>query len=149
MLMFDYFSFKAEFFKFELFLVSFTYLISSSQNFVIFSSKTNKVIKKSYFLQVLKYLQLCLILLNMSCINFQEIWKLYRCINTRLLTKGKGIISSLMQKRYSQKFMINIRKYQVYIITQKGTFQQIRQKATNQTLNINCQNTLAEISFLN
>ena len=47
MLFFDHFCVKTEFFKLEYLLVCFTYLISSSQNFVIFSLKTDKAIKRS------------------------------------------------------------------------------------------------------
>ena len=41
-------------FKLELFLLCFTYLVSSSQNFVTFSSKTDKLTKKSYFFARIK-----------------------------------------------------------------------------------------------
>ena len=45
MLLFDHFSIKTDFFKLELFLVRFTYLSSSSQNFATFSSKSDQVKK--------------------------------------------------------------------------------------------------------
>ena len=48
MLLFDHFSIKIGFFKLEIFLFCFTYLISSSQNFVTFSLKTDNAIKRSY-----------------------------------------------------------------------------------------------------
>ena len=47
MLFFDHFCAKTEFFKLKYFLVCFTYLISSSQYFVIFSLKPDKAIKRS------------------------------------------------------------------------------------------------------
>ena len=47
MLFFDHFCVKTEFFILEYLLVCFAYLISSSQNFVIFSLKTDKAIKRS------------------------------------------------------------------------------------------------------
>ena len=55
MLLFDHFSVKADFFQIGTFPVCFSYLIPSFQSFVTFSSKTNKFIKKSYFLHILKY----------------------------------------------------------------------------------------------
>ena len=48
------------FFKLEPFLVCFTCLILSSQNFIIFLKK------QAIFLQILKYSQLCLMFLNIS-----------------------------------------------------------------------------------
>ena len=57
MLFFDHLSVKIGFFKLKLFQVRFICLISSSQNFVTFSSKTDKVIKE-FFSQILKSLQL-------------------------------------------------------------------------------------------
>ena len=41
-----------------------------------------------------------------------------------------------------------LQKNEIYIIIQKVYFQQIRQKAINKILNINFQNTLADISFI-
>ena len=113
MLLFDHFFVKNCFFKLELFLVCFTYLISSSQNFVTFSLKTDKVIKKSYFLQILKYLQLCLTILHMSWIYLQNMWKLLLLHNCRFADKGKidHWQSYVKKVWYSQSSMINTRKY--------------------------------------
>ena len=47
MFLFEHSLVKTDFFELEYLLVCFTYLISSSQNFVIFSLKTDKAIKRS------------------------------------------------------------------------------------------------------
>ena len=119
MLLLDHFSVKTYFSK--LFLVCFTYLNSSSQNFVTFSSKTDKVINKSYFCRCLNIHNLVSYFQNCSESIFKAYVSCYYCINTGLLIKEKAITSSLLQKRYSQNSMINIKKY-----------------CKNQTLNITC-----------
>ena len=49
MLLCDHFSVKNNIFKLELFVVSFTYLISSSQNFFTFHQKLTKLQRKVFF----------------------------------------------------------------------------------------------------
>ena len=57
----------------------------------------------------------------------------------------------ICKKRYSQNFMINIRKYckksNIYNSLKKHIFKQLK-KAINQTLNISFQNTLEDTAFL-
>ena len=121
----------------------FFYLISSSHKFVTFSSKTGKVTKKCYFLQVSKYSPLCLILLNMCWMNFQNIWKLLLLHKKTFGDKGKShnwqsyVKKCMVFFKFYDKYQKILQKSHIYIIIQKKYFQQITPKPTNQTLNIN------------
>ena len=107
MLFFEDFSVKIHFFKLELFQVLIIHLIPSSQNFVTFLLKTDKSIS----LQILKYSQSCLILLSISWINLQSMWKLVFLHKLRFPDKGKNNHRPSHVKQVFQIFMINIRIY--------------------------------------
>ena len=86
------------------------------------------------------------------------VWYFWRCAEP--IFKGYGSWQGKKQplgkkdickKRYSQNFMINIRKYckksNIYNSLKKHIFKQLK-KAINQTLNISFQNTLEDTAFL-
>ena len=106
----------------------FFYLISSSHKFVTFSSKTGKVTKKCYFLQVSKYSPLCLILLNMCWMNFQNIWKLLLLHKKTFGDKGKShnwqsyVKKCMVFFKFYDKYQKILQKSHIYIIIQKNIF---------------------------
>ena len=104
MLLFGHFSVKMYFFKLELFLVCFTYLISSFQNFVI-----------------LKYWNFeywnthnCMYYFWTCPESIFKVWgSCYCCRNVGLLAKEKNNhwLSYVKKERHSQNSMIIIRRY--------------------------------------
>ena len=119
MLFFDHLSVKIGFFKLKLFQVRFICLISSSQNFVTFSTKTDKVIKK-FFSQILKSLQLWRILLNISCINFQNKWNLIFLYNHRLPDRRRSnhwhSYVNTVHSKFHDEYQIMLQLNQICVI---------------------------------
>ena len=119
MLFFDHLSVNIGFFKLKLFQVRFICLISSSQNFVTFSSKTDKVIKK-FFSQILKSSQLWRILLNISCINFQSKWNLIFLYKHRLPDRGRSnhwqSYVNTVHSKFHHKYQIILQLNQICVI---------------------------------
>ena len=83
---FDDFSVKIDLFSFEPLRVGFIYPISSSQNFVTFSSKTDKVIKKSYFFEDSAILRTVAGIIEHVLNQFSNKWELLFLVKSPLTT---------------------------------------------------------------
>ena len=104
---YDHFSVKIDF-DLELFLVCFFSCLILSYPW--FLSQTDKVINRTYFLQILKCSQL--LFLDIPCIKFEANGSFYFSLNTGFFAE-RAIIGSLKnsKKQSSQNFIIRIWKY--------------------------------------
>ena len=156
MLFFDHLSVKIGFFKLKLFQVRFICLISSFQNFVIFSSKTDKVIN-NFFSQILKSSQLWGIFLNISCINFQSKWNLIFLYKHRLPDRRRSnhwhSYVNTVHSKFHDKYQIMLQLNQISVIIPRNLSDQnysmfnTLEKSSNRTLNINFHKIFLDISF--